>query len=260
MIKNSLIIILIYLCAVSCIPHRNVVYFQDTNRTKIDTSKIFALRKEYQLTIAPNDIIDIHVHGYDEETYKIFSPKAVFEGVFANLRPYERGLTVDENGNIEIPYVGSIHLQGLTIIQARDTIKKKLAVYIDKPTVVVKMLSFYVIVLGEVVRPGIFHAESEQLSLIEALSKAGGLTFFGNRKNIKIIRSARKDDEHTSEVIDITSIDVVNPYMVYLQPNDIVYVEPIRRKYLQNVNILVSLATSIISLTLVLVSLFIIGG
>ena len=259
-LKYYFIILFIYLCGVSCIPHRNVVYFQEKYRTKIDTSKIAALKKEYELTIAPNDIVDIHVHGHDEETYKIFSPKAAFEGVFANLRAYERGLTVDKNGNIEIPYVGTVHLQGLTITQARDTIRKKLSVYIDNPSVVVKMLSFYVTVLGDVARPGVFYAESERLSLMEALGKAGDLTLFGNRKNIKIVRAGRDGGESSFEVIDITSSDVINPYMIYLHPNDIVYVEPLRRKYLQNVNVLVSLASSVVSLTLVLVTLFFIGG
>lgn len=92
---------------------------------------------------------------------------------------------------------------------------------------------------------------------MEAIANAGGISDYGDRENVQIIRQYPQGEEvHT---IDVTNIDALsNPYY-YIQPNDMIVVNPLPRKALglgttglevfRTVVSLVTLATSIYFLT-----------
>ena len=92
-----------------------------------------------------------------------------------------------------------------------------------------------------------------QVTLMEAIANAGGIEEFGDRKNVKIIRQYPQGEEvHT---VDVTQITVLNSPYYYIQPHDIIVVNPLPRKALglgttglevfRTVASLVTLATSI---------------
>ncbi len=173
---------------------------------------------------------------------------------------YFSGTLVDKNGNIKLPYAGEVPVAGLTLKQAEDTIQARLSAYIldveQNLVVTIKILNFSVNVLGEVGSQGLIRAENEYMTVTEVLAKAGGITDFGNRQNVKLIRTDRLTKKTNTYRIDLTTQEMVSPQLARLQPNDVLYVEPLRRKQFSTASQLLGLVSTIISVPLLIFSLY----
>ena len=140
---------------------------------------------------------------------------------------------VDNNGNVEFPTLGTIHLGGLTKGEAEKYIKDKLKPqFRTSPIVTVRMGNYKISVIGEVNGPGTFTVSNEKVNIFEALAMAGDMTIYGIRDNVKLIR-----EDHTGkrEIVTLNLNDrniLQSPYY-YLQQNDILYVTP--NKLRQNI-------------------------
>lgn len=161
------------------------------------------------------------------------------------------GFLVDESGNIEYPQIGLLHVEGLTREQLAEEIKKRLAGQLNQPTVVVRFLNFRFTILGEVSRPGTFTAATEKISILEALGIAGDITEFGQKNNVKVIREINGQREIGT--MDLTTKDMFASPYYRLQQNDVVLVEPTKRRtkqqdrqeLLQQIGIASSIITAI---------------
>ena len=134
------------------------------------------------------------------------------------------GYLVDVTGAIELPLIGTLNVGGLTTMEAKELIKKKVADYLKEPTVNVRFLNYKVSVLGEVLHPSVYVIPNETITLPEALGLAGDMTIYGKRENVLVIR-----DENGKKIfgrVNLTTRDVYNSPYYYLHENDIVYVEP----------------------------------
>ena len=141
------------------------------------------------------------------------------------------GFLVDENGNIEYPQIGMLHVEGLTRDQVAEQIKQKLEGQLTNPAVVVRYLNYKITVLGEVGGPKTFTTQTERISILEALGMAGDITEYGRKDNVKVIREINGQREIGT--IDLTSKDMFNSPYYRLQQNDVVLVEQTRRKVKQ---------------------------
>jgi polysaccharide export outer membrane protein len=190
----------------------------------------------------------------------VFNPAAAGTSASSGPTAYLSGTLVDKDGNIQLPYVGNIPVAGLTLAQAADTIRSRLSAYIldvDRNLLVtIKILNFSVNVLGEVATQGVVRAENEYLTVTEVLAKAGGINDLGNRKNIKLIRTDRLTKKTTSYRIDLTTQEMVSPQLARLQPNDVLYVQPLRRKQFGTASQLIGLVSAFISIPLIILSLY----
>ena len=124
--------------------------------------------------------------------------------------------------------------------------------HLINPNVSVRLLNARVTVLGEVNAPGTFAIVNPKLNILYALSLAGDITQFGNRRNIKIIRN----DNEINRVfyVNLTDQEVLNNADFMLQPHDIIYVAPLRKKFyaFNNITNLVSMALSAVTLYLLI--------
>lgn len=241
-------------CITSCIPQKNVVYFQNTRNTSVDNLPSY-VNQDYEFVIAPFDILGVELDGIEEVDYSTFNPNAASTG---GSRIYDRGVVVNKNGHIEFPYVGKIKVSGLTLMQAADTIRSKLLLYVVDSSLIyvnVKVLSFPVTILGEVGNPGVYQAENEFITVTELLAKAGDVTVYGNRKNIKVIRSNRETKATTVFRLDLTKASVIEPIITRFQPNDVIYVEPLPRKQIQTAAPVIGIGTTILSITALIITL-----
>ena len=107
----------------------------------------------------------------------------------------------------------------------------------------VRLANFTVTILGEVRNPGTFTIQDERITILEALGLADDLTIFGKRKNVLLVREV--DGKKKYAKIDLTTVNVVNSPVYYLQQNDVIYVEPNNAKirsstYNQNNSVLIS--------------------
>ena len=219
----SLLFILLTIGFVSCRTQRAVTrnYLQDQSDTTVKDS-IPVLHP----VIQKNDLLSI----------RVFSSAA---GITPEAdAPYNLpdqgtavGFLVDENGNIDYPQVGTLHVAGLTREQLAALIKSRLANQLDRPAVIVRFLNFRVTILGEVNGPSTFTVPIENITILEALGLAGDITEFGRKDNVKIFRE--KNGQREIGSIDLTSTAMFNSPYFRLQQNDVVMVEPTPRKIKQ---------------------------
>ncbi len=98
------------------------------------------------------------------------------------------------DGTISMPLIGAVRIEGLTTDQAAAAITRKLADgYLVKPEVSVSIearIRRTVTVLGQAQRPGVFVLPANrQLTLVEAIGMAGGVTRIANAKKISLKRA-----------------------------------------------------------------------
>jgi polysaccharide export outer membrane protein len=133
------------------------------------------------------------------------------------------GFLVDQNGTIEYPQLGVLHVEGLTREQVADLLKSKLQEPLKQPSVIVRFLNFKVSVLGEVNSPGTFTLPTERVTILEALGLSGDITEFGKKNNVMVLRQNNGQVERGT--IDLTSNSMFTSPYYTLQQNDVVIVE-----------------------------------
>ena len=123
------------------------------------------------------------------EAYRIGPEDILLISVWKN-EPLSRTVTVRPDGKISLALLNDIQAAGLTALELRDIVTKRLAEYIPSPEVSVivsEVHSFKVSVIGEVVRAGRFDLKS-RTTVVDALALAGGFTQFASRSRIVILR------------------------------------------------------------------------
>ena len=187
-IQNCVFLCLIAFLA-SCSAPKEVLYLQDIASIKEEN-----IDKNYEVIIHKDDLLAILVNSKDPELALPFNMPVVTYQIGAQTTAQQRllGYLVDQNGDIDFPILGKIHVEGLTRMQVTELIKQKLMSedLIKDPIVTVQFLNFKVSVMGEVTRPGTFDISGDRITLLEALSMAGDLTIYGRRDRVAVKRMA----------------------------------------------------------------------
>lgn len=258
-IQNCVFLCLIAFLA-SCSAPKEVLYLQDIASIKEEN-----IDKNYEVIIHKDDLFAILVNSKDPELALPFNMPVVTYQIGAQTTAQQRllGYLVDQNGDIDFPILGKIHVEGLTRMQVTELIKQKLMSedLIKDPIVTVQFLNFKVSVMGEVTRPGTFDISGDRITLLEALSMAGDLTIYGRRDRVAVIRE--KDGKRRILYHDLRSSDIFQSPCYYLQQNDIVYVEPNKAKTGQSrinsnnsVGVWLSAVSVLASITSLMVTMF----
>lgn len=239
-------------CAIlfsSCYYNKKLVYLQDDSFSESQPKLIKNIKSTYGLQ--PNDILSVKVKSSTDanvsDLFNITTTSQAAQFISpGNL--YLEGYFVDSEGNLTLPIIGTIPVKDLTIEQARDTIQSRADRYLRNATVIVKLISFKLTVLGEVRNPGYHYVYNNQVTILEALGLAGDLTPVANRKNIKLIRQTQTGSEVV--LLDLTDPNLLKSKYFYLLPNDALYVEPLKarssRLNLENLTLVFSAATTAI--------------
>lgn len=216
----------------SCVQTKEIVYFQG------DTTKYIVMQVPPPMIkkIQPKDILAVVVSSLSDESNAVFNLPNLNALTFSNFtinpgtgRSQPVGYTVDSLGFVSLPLIGKIHLSGLTLFAASDTITTRLNKYLKEPTVSVRILNHKFSVLGEVNRPGVYNLLEDRVTIPEALGLAGDLTIFGKRNNILLIRE-RTIGKRELVRIDLTSRDILSSPYYYIEQNDVIYVEPLKTR------------------------------
>jgi len=218
------LIIQIVFLDMSCISARKTVYFYDVKDTTY-----YQTAEENDAIIKKNDILSISISSLSAEASAIFNTTNNFvisSTTAAGSNAQAAGYLVNTDGYIELPILGNIKAAGITKKQLKDNITKTI---LDKkllinPIVNIRHLNFEVTVIGEVGHPTVITVPNEKISLIKAIGLAGDLTIYGKRENVLLIRE--EDGKRKTRHINLNSSSFFNSPYYYLQPNDIVYVQP----------------------------------
>lgn len=251
-ITGILLFILGILIALSsCTSHKQLVYLGDL---KDETSEGFYPKSRPEYRIQTRDILYIKVYSLNEEiTNQINQTIGPYQqNLFQNETSlFINGYTVSDSGYVEIPVLGIIHVENLTINEALQAIRNRTNQYLKDATVIVKLISFKFSVVGEVNRPGTYNNYNSQLTVLEAISMAGDITEYGNRKKVLVLRPS--ENGTATFRLDLTKSNILTSDGFFLLPNDIVYVEPIQSKSFRiNTPTFSLVLTSISTLILVL--------
>jgi len=175
------IVIFLLVFASSCVPVGQLSYFNDIEELEKPVAN-----PKTQKTILPFDRLYIRILSIDPQTREIFNIPE--EARYSPSSDALIGYMVDEAGNIDFPFVGKVNVGSLTLEEAGTRIEQALGEYVANTTILVKFIDNQVSVLGEVQRQGVYAFTQEKLNVYEALALGGGLTRYGNRKNIILIR------------------------------------------------------------------------
>lgn len=241
-------ILCFFLTISSCRSAKDVEYFQHTD--EIPEIAFQNDMADYEIEIQTNDNLLIMVSASKVSAAEQFNTIDISRGTSQTLE--WQGYLVDENGDINFPLIGKIHLGGLTKLQAIALLQKEVSRYIDDPIVNIRLMNYKISILGEVNRPGSYVINDEKISIPVALAKAGDMTIYGKREDVLICRveNGQKKFYH----VDLTSPSIFFSEAYYLQQNDIVYVKPNRSKsmsssYSPMVGTIISLSTLLVSIT-----------
>lgn len=232
----------------SCVPVSQLSYFND-----IDEMNEPVINPRTQKTIMPFDKLYIRVLSIDLQTSQIFNTTDEIRSMSYGTSSGLIGYLVDEDGNIDFPFVGKINVGSLTTAQAADKIQKALSDYVANTSIIVKYVDNQITIIGEVQRQGVFPFTQDKLNIYEALGLGGGLTRYGDRKNIILIRNEEGKIMHYR--LNLSDSKISNKNYYYILPNDVIVVEPLKAVSSSYSNITYSTVLSSIS-TAIAVLLF----
>jgi polysaccharide export outer membrane protein len=215
---------------VSCVPTKDLIYLQN----KKDASNVSVTpsnNKPYRLQT--NDILNVIIKAIDPKLVTIFNSSDAQSGAnMSEQGSYFNGYAVDDHGNIRLPIIGELNVLGFTVEEVRVKLETLLADKYFKPEagifVTVKLSGFKYTINGEVLSTGTKTLYQDKVNIMEAIANAGDIVITGDRKDVKVIRRYPQGSETFS--IDLTSSEAVNSPCFYLQPNDYIYVKPLKQK------------------------------
>ncbi|MGJ1266929.1 polysaccharide biosynthesis/export family protein [Sphingobacterium spiritivorum] len=230
------LIFALMLCSVillnSCLVSKRMAYVQD-----MVPDSAYRIQQAQVTRIQKGDRISIVVSSKNPE---LAAPFNLGEGMYnvnekgniststpntggANVA---KGYLVDQAGEIDFPVLGSISVQGLSLEEIKELVRKRLVDgrLINEPIVRTELLNFKVNVMGEINRVGVLDVPDGSITLFDAVSRAGGLTTNGAPNKIAVIREENGVRKMT--INDIQSENVFQSPTYVLKQNDIVYVMP----------------------------------
>lgn len=188
-----------------------------------------------ELRIQKNDLLSIQVYSAStkpEISDAIYNLPSQGQGQSSSSGGSSSGgFLVDVNGNIEYPRLGLIPAEGLTKLQLADVIKRKINEkdsVLTNPSVIIRFQNLKVTVMGEVNTQGPISVPGERVTILEAIGLAGGTTDFGMKNSVKVMREA--DGKRETGLVDLSSEKLFESPYYNLMQNDVVVVDPTKRK------------------------------
>ena len=225
-----LLLTIISVIFTSCIPSKDLIYLQ--NKNKSDAVQAINPINNPPYRFQTNDVLSINIKTSDARLGLLFTTSAGQADSNSEQGLYFNGFTVDDHGNIRMPLLGEIAIIGLTADEVRQKIEQKLlSEYFNKESnlfVTVKLGGFRYTTNGEINNTGTKVLFQEKINILEAIANSGDIAITGDRKNVQIIRKSPKGTEIHS--LDLTDINIMNSPYYNLQPNDYIYVKPLKQK------------------------------
>lgn len=193
-------------------------HIKPTTKNVIEVYNKKAVKNEYK--IKPGDRIYIHFYRHPELSTKDNQ----------SVSQEDKGILVNKRGEVILPLIGNVKVAGLSERELEQLLRKKYQKYIKKPYLYVEVTNKRLYVIGEVKNPGSIPVKDSKISLIEALSKAGDITDFGEKKEIYILRGGLKNPEVIR--ISIEKPEDLALANIKLEPEDIVYVPSNKIKHM----------------------------
>jgi polysaccharide export outer membrane protein len=204
-----------------------MTYLQEIPDSKISTESYTP--EEY--LIQSGDNLFIRVTTPDPRFSEMFNTLPVASATVSSTEQSVDLLAypVEIDGTVDIPYLGSVHVKGKTLSEAKKILQDALVDYITDASISVKLVNNYLSILGEVSQPGLYPIYKDHLNIFQAISMAGDLDTYGRRASVSLIRSSP-----TGSIIkefDLRDKNIVDSEYYYVMPNDVIYVQPVKGRF-----------------------------
>lgn len=214
----TLLLPLLCLLGTSCTPQ---LMFQQKEGATIDAPVPLPPAKKDHILKA-GDKITLSVWGHEElgvgSTFSVYN-STVESGKY---------IILDEKGEIDLPLIGKIKLQGLNIREANLLLEGRYGKFIHDPIIRLRVLSRQVTILGEVNAPGNYELSAIDNNLMEMVGEAAGFTDYADLRNVTIVR--RKGNEQEKLHFDLTDEETLFMVDLTLRDRDLIYVPERRGK------------------------------
>ena len=214
-IYQLLVVIVASILLTGCYGHRVIGLLQEpTKKNKIPTYERDTVREDYRIRV--NDEIIYRLITMDETISKILGSNETVNSQYAvSYRVYD-------DGTIDLPFLKPVHVEGLTVEEAQDTVKAAFKEIIPDADVKIALYNKTFTVIGDI-RSGEYYIYKEKMNIFEALAMTGDLLDSGDRKHVRIIRP-RTNEEPEILDFDIRSNTIIDSKYYYIYPNDVIYV------------------------------------
>ena len=257
------LLLLFVMCCTSCVPVESLIYLQP-DEDMLEKVHVYD-KQEYQLQT--NDILDVKISSLNPEVNALFNASTMGTMQVAQATAqtggdlfYITGYSIDQDGKIDIPFVGKVDVLGLTLNEAHSAVNAKVSELFTNYHLQVKLGGVRFSALGEFNRPGKHVVMQNQVTIFEAIALGGDLSLVANREEIRLIRQY----PHGTQIHSINLLDesvVGSPYY-FIQPNDVLYAEPLPQRSwgigitgAQTLNTIVSTLSTSAALILSIISL-----
>jgi polysaccharide export outer membrane protein len=234
--KNVLFGLSFLFFAVSCISNKRITYLQNlSDSTSIDLEEFIPFAKvDYKYVLQPFDMVQIDFASSDPELVEGFSFQRTQQqgmlgggGGQGSDPLYMSGYSIDAEGWVEIPRLGKIKIGGLTEEEAKDIVQEKINVYFkDDVYVRLRIAGIRYTTLGEFNSVGVQIIYKNRATLFDALANSGETSLLGKREKMFLIR--QYGDGVKIHQINLNDRALIASPFFFIQPNDILYLEPMK--------------------------------
>lgn len=235
----------------SCQNSKDLIYMKNTTNNEIIPSLPDSIT-EY--AVKPGDILYVSIKSMNADVNALFNPEegmsqqtySSYQKFITPQGAYLYGYEVNKDGNLRLPMLGLIPVEGNTQTEIEAIVQQRADKYLKDAIVKVKLLNYMVTVIGEVKNPGVYYNYNNKFTLLSVLSMANGNTDFTNIKRVTIIRPQENGEKVIK--LDLSNKDSWMSNAFYLYPNDYVLVEPAKSKNIELNSRTFSIAFSSISI------------
>jgi len=264
--SKYLLFILLVSSFVSCIPTNNLIYLKGKPQENPNIGSTTPSNYSLDFTsyrLQSYDILGINVKTivpskYDLGTTEASNIQSQGSAGGQGGNTLLSGYTISDSGYVQVPLVGSVQVAGLTVDEAANKIKMAVEERFTEVIVKVQLLTFQVTMLGEVATPGqITIYNMRMTTILDVMALAGEPLVTANRQKVRILR--RKGATLESYYVDLTQDDILTSPLFYVQPGDIIYVEPLKgNKALQTNAPLIGIVSTVLNFAFFVTNFFII--
>jgi len=212
-----------------CVTNKKITYLQEYPESTYGEE--YTPPENYR--IQPNDNIYIRVSTLDPRYSAFFNPSFETGGgsqgrmdeSTADLMSYP----VQMDGTIEIPYIGTVEVVGLTLAEVKVVVEELIAEYVTDAAITIRLVNNYVSILGQVNNPGMFPIYKQRLNIFQAISMAGDVAVYGDRYDVRIVRQTLEGSEVRE--FDLTDKKIIDSDYYFVLPNDVIYVKPMEGRF-----------------------------
>jgi len=258
-LSPPLTIIILIALITGCTSQKKLAYLQ--NLPEPDGQEYFTMDLP-GYKIQPRDILYITAKALNAdgrlEDFISSSRNATTSQAGGEAGGYLYGYDVNDEGFIRIPVIGMVKVEDMTLEETRKVVQDAVDKIFKNTTVECKLLSFKFTVIGEINSPGTYVNYNNYLTVLEAIGRAGGISDFGKRDRVLVVRPTEKGSK--TYRLNLQDKNILKSEAYFLLPNDVVIIETQPQKiFYQNlttIGFIITSITSTVSMTLLLINYF----